>query len=126
MKFMLAFVLSLVMLSPAASVAPSAKGQQAETFASFWVRFKTAVAKSDKETVASLTKLPFLYDNGELGRAQFIRRYGELFDRRIQRCLPKAKPVRDGESYSVFCGEQGLFFEKVNGRYKFTSFFAND
>lgn len=104
-----------------------ARAQQSpETFASFWTKFKTALAKNDRETVASLTKLPFPYDNGELARAQFIKKYDVLFDRPLKRCLARARPIRDGDSYSVFCGEQGLFFERVGGRYKFTNFFAND
>lgn len=131
MRLFLAVALSLLVLTGAEESSAhfgrrAAPPPQSESFASFWKNFKTALAKNDKEAVASLTKLPFPYDNGELSRAQLIKRFDELFDRRLKRCLARARAVRDGESYSVFCGEQGLFFERVNGRYKFTSFFAND
>ncbi len=94
-------------------------------FAAFWAQFKAAVAKQDSEAVAGMTKLPFTIDGQALGRAEYIKAYDKLFGK-LKSCLAKEKPIKDGESYSVFCGEQGLLFEQVAGEYKFVEFFAND
>ena len=98
-------------------------------FAKFWSKFRAAVLKNDKEAVASLTKLPFDVSNKSLDKSEFIKSYPKLFDRQIRRCFMKEKPVRDNETYSLFCGangDQGLLFEKVNGEYKFVAFYFAD
>ncbi|HEX8474281.1 MAG TPA: hypothetical protein VF666_09640 [Pyrinomonadaceae bacterium] len=129
MKSLLVTALSLLIFcSVSAAGAQSKRGTttNAQPFASFWSKFKMAVAKDDKEAVASMTKLPFPFDNKELTRAQFIKNYSRMFDRSIKRCFATAKPGRDGDAYSIFCGEQGILFERVGSEYKLTSFFAND
>jgi len=41
-------------------------------------------------------------------------------------CLVKQKSLADKTSYSAFCGDEVFFFEKVNGKYLFTSITPND
>ena len=95
---------------------------QTESFATFWAEFKSAVAKNDKEAVVAATHLPSLH----LSKAAFIKTYPSIFTRQVKKCFASAKPVRDRDSYSVFCGEEYYFFEKVNGAYKLTDIGMND
>jgi hypothetical protein len=50
---------------------PSAANDPA--FSAFWIKFKAAVARSDKSAVADMTKLPFLLDSRDQDRAGFIK-----------------------------------------------------
>lgn len=120
----LSFISFVVTVSSSAVVFASPHPVQ-NKFAAFWAQFKTAVAKQDAQAVAGMTKLPFTIDRKALGRAKYIKAYDKLFGK-LKSCIAKQKPVKDGESYSVFCGEQGLLFEQVAGEYKFVEFFAND
>jgi hypothetical protein len=61
-----------------------------------------------------------------LSRAAFIKAYPSIFTRQVKKCFASAKPVRDRDSYSVFCGEEYFFFEKVSGAYKLTDIGVND
>ena len=95
-------------------------------FSAFWQRFKTALSKNDKEAVASMTKLPFLYENKPRSRAGFIRIYPQLFTPAVRRCIVRAKPLREGENYDVFCGELIFYFGKDGDEFKLLEFGAND
>ena len=95
----------------------------AESFAAFWKEFQSAVAKNDQEAVAAATKLPFM---AQQSKVDFIRDYPSYFTKEVKKCLATAKPVRDRDSYSVFCGEEIFSFGKVNGAYKFTDIGMND
>jgi hypothetical protein len=102
---------------------------ETRSFAAFWVEFKTAVANDDREAIAKMTKLPFVYGTSKpLSKADFIKECAELFNQKTRRCFSKAKPVKDDgrDSYSVFCGEEIFSFEKVNGEYRFTDVGMND
>jgi hypothetical protein len=118
-------IVTVLMLSAAASEVQSQRAKGTQTFASFWVQFKAALAKNDKEAVTSMTRFPF-YWGDELTRGEFIKKYNKIFDRKIQRCFAKAKPLKDRESYSVFCSESIYVFEKVEGKYRFTGVGVND
>jgi hypothetical protein len=111
MILMMAAFLAVVM------AAPFQKAEAQSDWASFWQQFKTAVVKGDKQTVLSLSK-----------SSQLPAGYQKLFGTQAKkRCFAKAKPVKDEQDgYSVFCGEQGYYFEKVKGQFKFTETFAND
>jgi hypothetical protein len=108
----------------------SATGQTStspETFTPFWKTFKAAVARNDKEAVADLTKLPFMYESKERDRAGFVKIYNQLFTRKIRSCIATAKPTKEGENYDVFCGELIFYFGKdADGKYKFLEFGVND
>jgi hypothetical protein len=102
---------------------------EARSFAAFWVQFKTAVAKDDKEAIAEMTRLPFVYGTSKpLSKADFIKECGKLFDQKTRKCFSKAKPIKEDnrDSYSVFCGEEIFVFAKVNGEYRFTDLGMND
>jgi hypothetical protein len=103
---------------------PSAANDPA--FSAFWIKFKAAVARSDKSAVADMTKLPFLLDSKDQDRAGFIKQYGALFTPRVRRCFARAKPTRDQDAYEIFCGQQIFLFAKVEGVYKFTEIGVND
>lgn len=96
------------------------------SFDAFWLKFKTAVAKKDKESIASMTKLPYLLDSKQLNKAQFIAKCDELFPKSTVSCFTKAKPIVDQGNYLVFCGEQIYCFNKVNGKWMFTEIGVND
>jgi hypothetical protein len=121
----LPLIATLLMMSAVAFHVQSQQAKSTQTFASFWTQFKAALAKNDKDAVASMTRFPFYWDK-ELTRGEFIKKYTEIFDRKVQRCFAKAKPIKDRESYSVFCGESIYVFEKVEGKYRFTAVGAND
>jgi hypothetical protein len=124
--FLTPVILFLLALNPAGGAETK---PEARSFAAFWVQFKTAVVNDDKEAIAEMTKLPFVYGTSKpLSKADFIKECGKLFDQKTRRCFSKAKPVKedDRDSYSVFCGEEIFSFEKVNGEYRFTDIGMND
>lgn len=127
MRNLLTSILALVLLSGAATQVQSHQAKSSQTFASFWLEFKGAVAKNDKEAVATMTNFPFYLDQ-ELTKSQFIKRYGEIFSPKIQRCFAKAKPIKEvvDDAYSVFCGHEIYAFARIDGKYKFTSVGADD
>ena|SRR5215216_1534204 len=100
--------------------------QKDKTFQSFWTKFKAAVTKNDKEAVASMTKLPFLFDSKERTRPEFIRIYDQLFDAKVRKCFASAKVLKEGDVYEVFCAKRIFYFGEVNGGYRFTEFSADD
>lgn len=95
------------------------------SFPSFWSDFRAAVAQSDTQALSPLIKRPPAADIRPLSPEAFVGEQIKALNK-LRRCLAKAKPARDGHSYSVFCGDQGLFFDQVDGEYKFVEFFAND
>ena len=96
------------------------------SFDTFWTKFKTAVARKDKEAVCSMTKLPYMLDSRQLNKAQFLKKYDELFPKSTMACFAKAKPTLDQGNYFVFCGEQIYCFNKLNGKWMFTEIGVND
>lgn len=123
-----AFLLVLLLASASGS-SHSQPQQKPETFASFWREFTSAIAKNDKESVASLTQLPFYFNDKDQDRAGFVKIYNQIFTRSIRRCMARAKPMRDANdknSYDVFCGEVIFVFGKADGKFKFLSFGPND
>jgi hypothetical protein len=98
-----------------------------DAFNSFWKTFKAAMAKNDKEAVANLTKLPFLYESRERDRAGFIKIYDQLFTRKVRRCVATAKLLKEQDNYEIFCGQLIFYFGKdTDGKYKLLEFGAND
>src|SRR5688500_17989975 len=81
-------------------------------FDAFWVKFKAALKADDKNAVAGMTKLPYMLENKNLNKQQFIQKYIVLFPASTKKCLQKEKPQADGKIYMVFCGEEIFIFEK--------------
>jgi|SRR5215813_2516455 len=102
-------------------------GKTPEDFASFWLRFKAAVLTADKEAVTSMTNLPFLFEGNELSKTRFIQEFDTIFDKRVKARLLKARAVKDGGYYEVFCGAEAVFlFKRIDGKYKFIEIGVND
>jgi hypothetical protein len=76
----------------------SKPAQSTESMEAFWEKFKAAVIKGDKETVAALTEFPLSLSYGMSdikNKAQFMRRFRMLFfeETNATRCFSKAKPL---------------------------------
>lgn len=97
-----------------------------DDFQSFWTQFKAAIKKRDKAALASMTKLPFMFDSKNLEKAQFIAKIDVILPAKLAKCFEKEKPVADNGEYSAFCGEQIYIFSKVNGKFMFTDIGVND
>ena len=77
----------------------------------FWTKFKTAVIKKDKATVASLSKYPIGMPYGFRSirnRAQLLSRYSEVFNHEGDAavCFKTARPEGDAakpKEFSVAC-----------------------
>lgn len=127
MKLLTGILMVAVIVITTVSTTRSQTPAANPSFDSFWRTFKAAVSKNDKEGVANLTKLPFLYENKERDRAGFIRIYPSLFTPRIRKCIATAKLVKEQENYEVFCGQLIFYFGKdSDGKYKFLEFGVND
>lgn len=123
-RVLLSLVAALIFLPAAPAAHPVAAQPAKETFAQFWTRFKAALARDDRQAVASMTKFR-TGDTTYMTDKEFLAKwYGEL--RRERRCFARAKPVKDQESYSVFCGERIFVFERIEGAWKFVDIGAND
>ena len=116
----------LLILSISGAAAAQNKNKVDEAGLQFWTKFKAAVAKNDKEAVASMTRLPFLLESRELARPGFIQKFDAIFNVRVKRCFAKAALVKEGDGFEVFCGQQIFLFAKVGGVYKFTEIGVND
>ncbi|MEP6788447.1 MAG: hypothetical protein ABJB40_08450 [Acidobacteriota bacterium] len=80
----------------------------------FWKKFKAAVIRGDKSTVAGLTEFPFSlgYDPSAKGgegsikiKATFLRRYKYIFDNEVNaaKCFANATPEKEDKGRSVAC-----------------------
>ncbi|HEY9713916.1 MAG TPA: hypothetical protein V6C72_10625 [Chroococcales cyanobacterium] len=95
-------------------------------FDAFWTKFKTALQKNDKEAIASMTRLPYDYEDKKLDKKGFIQNYDKIFPAKNRTCLLKQNPVQDKTFFSAFCGPFIYSFEKVKNEYLFTEIGAND
>lgn len=117
-------VLALLILSSSLIYGSAPPADQ--EFTAFWTRFKSAIARNDRRAVAGMTKLPFLFDSKERSHDEYLRIYPKLFTPKIRRCVVRAKPMKEGDNYAVFCGELIFYFGKDGGQYKFLEFGVND
>jgi len=96
-------------------------------FDAFWTKFKAAVAKRDKQAVAAMTKLPFLFESKMINKQQFLAKFDQVLPKNTAACFKKEKPVADRDNtYDVFCGETIYLFNKVNGKWMFAEIGVND
>lgn len=114
--------LTCVLLFVMCAQATAQSTRDAKAFNLFWTKFRSAVTKNDKAAVASMTKLPFLFESVERDRTGFIKIYDELFDARVRKCFGTAKTMKEGDVYEVFCAGRIFYFGKVDGNFKFTEF----
>ena len=127
LKFLLAFCLGVLFFSGSV---------QAQTdFNSFWTKFKTAVVKGDKNTVANLTKFPLSMPYGVKSvktKADFLKRYDKIMnmEANAKRCFQAMTPEKNGKHYTVNCTFKSepessdnrpilYYFEKTKTGWKF-------
>ncbi len=77
-------------------------------FNTFWGKFKNAVAKNDKATVADLTKFPLSMPYGAKSvktKAEFLESYDSILnmEANAKRCFQATKPKQEGKGYTVYC-----------------------
>ena len=98
-------LLSLVLLGT------SGAAQGEADFKVFWEKFKTAVIKTDKNTVASLTKYPLGMSYGIRSiktKAELLRRYREVFSQQTDaaKCFASKEPGKNETNpkrFTVVC-----------------------
>ena len=104
-----------------------------KAFQAFFAKFKTAVARGDKNGVASLTQFPFKYgfdagDEGTFSKSQFIKRYNDIFGGGTRKFLAKSKPsfYLEAGTYSLSNPEDAssFTFKKNGSSYKFAGFYV--
>jgi hypothetical protein len=76
-------------------------------FSVFWKKFRSAVIAGDKAPVAEMTKFPMsIYASEIKNRAEFLRRYSEVFkgEADAATCFASAKPQKESaRRYAVYC-----------------------
>ncbi|HLM01649.1 MAG TPA: hypothetical protein VK400_11390 [Pyrinomonadaceae bacterium] len=89
--------------------AGNAFGQDA-AFQTFWTKFKSAVAKKDKNRAANLSGFPVsmpAFQKSVRTKADFLRRFNHIFNGEADaaKCFPNATPRKvSAKRYEVNCG----------------------
>jgi len=99
-------------------------------FRTFFSKFKTAVERSDKTAVASITSFPFRYgfdagDEGTMSRSQFIKGFSRIFGRSPGKFFTEKKPLftKDRANYTVSTEDAAhLTFVRKGSGFTFTSY----
>lgn len=79
-------------------------------FNAFWTKFKSAVAKKDKNAVANLSRFPVsmpTYQKSVRTKADFLRRYNQIFNGEADaaKCFQNATPQKaSAKRFDVSCG----------------------
>ena len=102
-----------------------------EAFRTFFSKFKTAVENSDKTAVASMTVFPFKYgfdagDEGKMSKAQFVKRFNEIFGRSPKKFFTEKNPMFRGDSSSSYIisteDAAHLIFVRDKSGFKFSAY----
>lgn len=128
MKIIVAITFALLTLS--VCLAFPSQNNQRETAPpavnAFWIKFQSAVAKNDREAVASMARFPLEMPYGVRSirsKAQLMKNYGKIFDAPTRKCFAEARPEFDEAQKGKFyigCGEAMMYwFGLVRGEYKF-------
>lgn len=100
-------------------------------FRTFFAKFKSAVAKNDKNAVALMTRFPFKYgfdagDEGTMSKAQFVKRFADVFGDAPKDFLTEKNPLffrGDNGSYIVSTEDAAdLTFVKKGDTFKFAAY----
>lgn len=84
--------------------------RQDAAFKIFWTKFKSAVAKKDKNATANLSRFPITmpaFQKSVRTKADFLRRYSRIFDGEADaaKCFQNASPQKiSAKRYEVGCG----------------------
>ncbi|MEP6944724.1 MAG: hypothetical protein ABJA02_02320 [Acidobacteriota bacterium] len=124
-------ILMLAVLGTAAHAQKSVRLKAAPpAFKSFYAKFRGAVAKSDKQAIASMTAFPFQYgfdagDEGTWSRAQFIKHFARIFSGE-KAVFAQADPTFDvdGGTFGLTNMSQAshFTFSKKGSVYKLTAY----
>lgn len=118
---------SLLAAACALTIAPHAGAD--DGFAAFQAGFRAAVARGDADAVATLTRLPFLFDGRPQDATGFRRVvWPALFTPSLRRCWAQARalsePGQPGER-SLHCTPYALHFDADGGRWRLREFSAD-
>jgi hypothetical protein len=96
-KRIIGFLLLMVALFP---LTAGASAQNVSSIETFWAKFKAAVIKGDKESVAAMTQFPIEMPYGLAAvrtKAQLLKRYRQVFNSEANaaKCFAGAKPETD-------------------------------
>ena len=128
MKLLRTSVVACLMLSTLSLGASAATPQTDPSVEQFWSKFKAAVLKSDKTSVAAMSQFPIEMPYGVpkiRTRTQLTRRWRDLFNAQANavKCFADAKPVIDPENrnrFTVGCkneaGEEVVVYGFERGR----------
>ncbi|MGD9810428.1 MAG: hypothetical protein AB7U35_03725 [Sphingobium sp.] len=94
-------------------------------FRPFWEKFSKAAAGGDRDSVAALTRFPFLFAGTPLDRDRFDSIWIGIFPEPLRPCFGSTTPVKDGTSMSVSCGAYVYVFEKDASGWRLASFTAD-
>jgi hypothetical protein len=106
MKKAIVLCLSLAILATAARVS-FVSAQNDPSLETFWTKFKTAVVKGDKTSVAAMSQFPIGMPYGVPAvktSAQLIKRYRQVFngEANAAKCFGEARPVIDPDNRKRF------------------------
>lgn len=90
-----------------ASVVNATSPQNDSSVEAFWSKFKAALQKADKTTVAAMSQFPIEMPYGVpkvRTRTQLVRRWRDLFNVQVNavKCFDEAKPVVDSANRNRF------------------------
>jgi len=127
-------LLALIMLAVSFFTAGAAP-QNDSSIDTFWAKFKAAVIKGDKESVAAMTQFPIGMPYGQAAvrtKAQLLKRYRQVFNSEANaaKCFADAKPEKDParpKEFTIGCdngsGEKVVIyaFSLTKAGWKFSS-----
>lgn len=129
--FVLGLTLFVVNNQTAAAQQEKRLSSSPAAFRTFFAKFRSAVEKSSKTEVAAMTRFPFDYgfdagDEGKMTKAQFIKRFSEIFGSSPKQFLPEKNPRfsrGDNGSYVISTEDAAhLSFVKDGNSFKFTAY----
>ena len=111
-----------------AGLADARSSQAESTIDSFWTKFKAAVIKNDKETVASLSQFPIAMPYGHRtvkSKIELLKRFREVFNGEADaaKCFAQSKPLVEPNNknrFTVGCknaaGDEVIIYRFVRTR----------
>ena len=126
-------VLLFAALSVSAQLNEKRLNSAPQAFRAFFSEFRRAIEKRDKMQVAAVTRFPLRYgfdagDEGTMSRAQFLKRFKEIFGNSPRDFMPEKNPKfsrGDAGEYVVSTeSAEHLIFIKTKRTFKFISYLA--
>ena len=126
-------MIALVFLAPLIVVGQSDRKLKStpKAFQSFYSKFRSAVAKRDKNAVVSMTLFPFEYgwdagDEGTYNRTQFISKFNDIFGSRKIFSQPNPTFYVENGSFNLTDTSDAshYIFAKKGSKYYFKAFIA--